>query len=216
MKIQFTINVPRWLEAAIVWIVLTYRRLRYGEAFRLIPLTKGLFAIVSPEDYDRLAAYKWHSARHGRTIYAQTGTGSAKAGKRKRHLMMMHRIVMSVEDERFVDHQNHNGLDNRRSNLRIATWEENCWNKRKRNTKSSSIYKGIMWDKRRNTWQAMIGYKGKKIFIGYFADEQEAARAYDAKAKELYGQFAALNFPENQTDPLAEWTNRICYGKYTG
>jgi hypothetical protein len=62
----------------------------------------------------------------------------------------------------------------------------------------------------------MIGYKGKKIFIGYFDDETAAARAYDAKAKELYGEFAALNFPVSQTDPLAKWSNRICYGKFTG
>jgi hypothetical protein len=129
---------------------------------------------------------------------------------------MMHRAVMGVEDKRYVDHQNHNGLDNRRKNLRIATWEENCWNKRKPNTNSSSIYKGVMWDKRRGNWQVMIGYKGKKIFIGYFDDEQEAARAYDAKAKELYGEFAALNFPASQTDPFAEWGVRICYGRWTG
>ena len=199
-----------------IWAVLFYRRLRYGEAFRLIPLTKGLFAIVSPEDYDRLAKHKWHAARHGRSFYAQHGTGSAKSGRRRGYLVMMHREVMGVEDERFVDHQNHNGLDNRRRNLRIATWEENCWNKRKPNTNSSSIYKGIMWDKRRSQWQVMIGYRGKKIFIGYFDDELEAARAYDAKAKELYGEFAALNFPEQQTDPLGDWSFRICYCNYTG
>jgi hypothetical protein len=215
MKIQFAINVPRWLEMALVCVVLNYRRLRYGEAFRIIPLTRGLRAIVSPEDYERLAEFKWHSARHGRTIYAQHGTGSAKAGRRRGYLVMMHREVMGVVDERYVDHRNHNGLDNRRTNLRIATWEENCWNKRKPNKNSSSIYKGIMWNKRRSTWEVMIGYKGKKIFIGYFDDEVEAARAYDAKAKELYGEFAELNFPE-QTDPLGDWSFRICFGKFTG
>ncbi len=152
MKIQFAINVPRRLEVALVWVVLNYRRLRYGEAFRIIPLTKGLRAIVSPEDYDRLSACKWHAARHQRVFYAQTGTG--RKGVRKRCLVMMHRAVMGVEDERVVDHQNHNGLDNRRRNLRIATWTENCWNKRKANFKSSSQYKGVMWDKRRGKWQA--------------------------------------------------------------
>jgi hypothetical protein len=214
MKIQFAIDVPRWLEVALVWVVLNYRRLRYGEAFRIIPLTKGLRAIVSPEDYDRLASCKWHAARHQRVFYAQTGTG--RKGVRKRCLVMMHRAVMGVEDERVVDHQNHNGLDNRRTNLRIATWAENCWNKRKTSINSSSQYKGVMWDKRRSKWQAQIGHNGKKIFIGYFDDEESAARAYDAKAKELYGQYAALNFPGPEKDPLAKWSNAICYGKFTG
>ncbi len=214
MKIQFAITVPRRLEVALVWVVLNYRRLRYGEAFRIIPLTKGLRAIVSPEDYDRLSACKWHAARHQRVFYAQTGTG--RKGVRKRCLVMMHRAVMGVEDERVVDHQNHNGLDNRRTNLRIATWTENCWNKRKANFNSSSKYKGVMWDKRRGKWQAQIGHNGKKIFIGYFDDEETAARAYDAKAKELYGKYAALNFPEPAKDPLAKWSNAICYGKFTG
>lgn len=216
MKIQFTINVPKWIEQVCVWVLLFYRRARYGEAFRIIPLTKGLVAIVSPEDYGRLAEYKWHSARHGRSIYAQTGTGSKKAGKRKRHLVMMHRMVMGVEDDRYVDHQNHNGLDNRPTNLRIATWAENCWNKRKPLGESSSQFKGVMWDKRRSIWQVMMGYKGKKIFIGYFNDEEEAARAYDAMAKKLYGEFAALNFPEEKKDPLGDRSFKICYGGYTG
>ncbi len=129
---------------------------------------------------------------------------------------MMHREVMGVEDARYVDHRNHNGLDNRRSNLRIATWAENCWNKRKPISGSSSQFKGVMWDKRRSQWQVQIGHNGKKIFIGYFDDEQEAARAYDAKAKELYGEFAALNFSQQQTDPLGDRSFKICYGKFTG
>jgi hypothetical protein len=214
------VNVKIYLPECVyqfgIWAVLFYRRLRYGCAFRLIPLTKGLFAIVSPEDYDRLASCKWHAARHQRVFYAQTGTGSAKTGRRKRHLVMMHRAVMGVEDERLVDHQNHNGLDNRRTNLRIATWMENCWNKRKISIDSSSQYKGVMRDKRREKWHSQIGYKGKKITIGYFDNEEDAARAYDAKARQLYGQYAALNFPDNQKDPLAKWTNQLCYGGYTG
>jgi hypothetical protein len=169
-------------------------------------LTKGLFAIVSPEDYERLSVYSWYASKCRHTIYAQRTAKTTSGPKRQRNVRM-HREALGVIDDRFVDHQNHNGLDNRRTNLRIATWEENCWNKRKPVSRGSSRFKGIMWDKRRSTWQAMIGYKGKKIFIGYFDDETAAARAYDTKAKELYGEFAALNFPENQKDPLAKWNN---------
>ncbi len=56
----------------------------------------------------------------------------------------------------------------------------------------------------------------RHIFIGYFDDEQEAARAYDARAKELYGEFAAVNFPEGKGNRFDKWSVRICYGKYTG
>ena len=213
-EIRVKILLPEFIYRLGIWTVLFYRQLRYGEAFRIIPLTKGLYAIVSPEDYERLSQCKWHAARHQRVFYAQTGTG--RKGVRKKCLVMMHRAVMGVEDDRVVDHQNHNGLDNRRTNLRIATWTENCWNKRKTSIKSSSQYKGVMWDKRRSKWQTMMGYNGKKIFVGYFDDEETAARAYDTKAKELYGKYAALNFPEPETDPLAKWSNVICYGKFTG
>jgi hypothetical protein len=65
-------------------------------------------------------------------------------------------------------------------------------------------------------WHSQIKENGRQVTIGYFDDEEAAARAYDAKAKELYGEFAALNFPEEKKDALGEWSFRICYGKYTG
>jgi len=215
-KLNVKIPLPEIIYCFGVWTVLFYRKCRYGCAFRIIELTQGLRAIVDQEDYERIAKYKWHAARHQRSFYAQTGTGSAKIGKRKNHLVMMHRFVMGVEDERLVDHRNHNGLDERRSNLRIATWQENCWNKRKKTGGSSSQYKGVMWDKRRSKWQAQIKHNGKKIFIGYFDDEEVAARAYDAKAKELFKEYAALNFPDKLNDPLGDLSFKICYGNYTG
>lgn len=195
-KIQIYIYLPEFACQIGIKILLIYRRMRYGYAFRRIPLTQGKFAIVDQPDYERLAKHTWHAARHGRSCYAQRGTGSAKSGRRKIHLVMMHREILKVGEDEFVDHKNHNGLDNRRANLRAATWEENCWNQRKTKARCSSRYKGVMWDKRRCKWQAQISYKGKKIFIGYFNDEKEAAMAYDAKAMELFGEFAAPNFPD--------------------
>ena len=193
-EVQVKIPLPEFIYRLCVWVLLSYRRIRYGYAFRRIPLTQGKYAIVDQQDYERLAKYKWHAARHGRSCYAQRGTGSAKSGKRKKHLVMMHREIMNVGEDKLIDHKNHNGLDNRRANLRIATWEENCWNKRKTKAHGSPQYKGVMWDKRRGKWQAQIGYKGMKIFIGYFDNEKEAAMAYDTKAKELFGEYATLNF----------------------
>ncbi len=116
----------------------------------------------------------------------------------------MHRAVMSfskgrisgVPNGKFVDHINHNGLDNRRANLRIVTHKQNGWNRRKTARKSTSRYKGVCWSKRERMWHVQIKKNGKQITIGYFLDEKAAARAYDAKADELFGQYAALNFPQ--------------------
>ncbi|MGB7582666.1 MAG: AP2 domain-containing protein [Sedimentisphaerales bacterium] len=215
MKIQFAINVPRRLEVALVWVVLNYRRLRYGEAFRIIPLTKGLRAIVSPEDYDRLAACNWCASKCRHTIYAQR-TARTTSGPKRQHNVRMHREVLGITDDRFVDHQNHNGLDNRRSNLRITTPAQNGWNRNKTASSCSSRFKGVCWSRKMVKWHAQIKENGRQTTIGYFDDEESAARAYDAKAKELYGQYAALNFPGPEKDPLAKWSNAICYGKFTG
>ena len=104
-----------------------------------------------------------------------------------------------------VDHINHNGLDNRRENLRVATQSQNSANGQKAKTwrgrPVSSAYKGVCkinnegkWN--HGKWHCSIKENGKKLFMGYFDNEEEAARTYDAKAKELHGEYAYLNFPD--------------------
>lgn len=90
-----------------------------------------------------------------------------------------------------LDHINGNRSDNRISNLRLALPRENSWN-RKAFKGTSSAYKGVSFYQNYGNWQARIGKK----FLGYFEDEQSAAVAYDKAAKELYGEFAKLNFQE--------------------
>jgi hypothetical protein len=125
------------------------------------------------------------------------------------------REIFGVCDGRFVDHQNHNGLDNRRSNLRIATVAENGFNRRKTSALTSSRFKGVNWDKRENKWRVQGRLNGRQETIGYFDNEEDAARKYDAWAVAAFGRFAALNFPR-QIDPLGDWSFKICYGKYAG
>lgn len=113
------------------------------------------------------------------------------------HRVLMHRFIMGVTDSRFVDHRDHNPLNNQRSNLRICTPAENCRNSRKRSAaRASSRFKGVCWHKGRSRWRASIVVNYKNITIGQFADELEAARAYDRAAREHFGEFACLNFPE--------------------
>jgi len=107
----------------------------------------------------------------------------------------MHHEVLKPPYGKFTDHINHDRLDNRIENLRVATPLQNSWNMLKQNRNCTSKYKGVIWVKGKKKWRAKLTFAGRPIFIGYFDDEKEAARAYDEKAKELFGEFAWLNFP---------------------
>ncbi|UCE99313.1 MAG: HNH endonuclease [Planctomycetota bacterium] len=120
-----------------------YRRLSYGYPFRRIALTQDKCAIVDPEDYAQLSKYKWRVCGRGGRYYAERGV---KRGKGKKWgSVRVHREIISVPEGMVCDHINHNGLDNRKANLHVATVAENAWNSRKR--KSRSRYKGVWWNK---------------------------------------------------------------------
>jgi hypothetical protein len=93
-----------------------------------------------------------------------------------------------------VDHRNNDGLDNRRDNLRLATFSQNNINCRRNKSKSSSRFVGVTFDKRKKQWRVRISVSRKRIFLGYFDSEIDAAKAYDQAAKKYYGEFARLNF----------------------
>jgi len=167
---------------------------------RYIPLTQGKFAIVDAEDYDWLSQYKWCAAKDRKTYYAQR----CKNGK----IVRMHREIMRAPKGEICDHRNHNGLNNRKSNLRLCTNAQNQYNKRPKNG-CSSRYKGVVLRKDCKRWRAKIGFEGKRIHLGYFDDEMAAAMAYDDKAIELFGEFAWLNFPERIE--LKNWIKKIVW-----
>jgi len=190
------VHIPILLPGFVFWIrvrlILLNRRLRYGYAFRKIPLTQGKYAIVDPEDYKKLAKYNWYAKRCDRRFYAERW-GKRKQGSIIRTDIKMHQVIMGTAEGKVIDHINHNGLDNRKANLRFATTQQNTWNKRKQKGNYSSQYKGVHWVKSENKWRAVITCNSKVIYIGRFDDEKAAARAYDDKAKELFGEYAALN-----------------------
>ncbi len=193
-EVQVKIYLPECIYRLGVRLTLLYRKLRYGCAFRKIPLTQGKFAIVDVEDYEQLSIYKWFAVKYGRCFYAAR-KGISKTTRRKTRSIPMHRQILNVPDDKVVDHINHNGLDNRKANLRIVTVLQNSWNARKQNGNLSSKYKGVSLTKRTRRWKAKISYKGKNIYLGCFDDEYSAAKAYDKKAAELFGEYAVLNFP---------------------
>lgn len=171
-----------------------YRRVRYGYAFRRIPLTMGKFAIVDPDDFDRLNIYKWHASKNAGIFYARRNLYPKRKGKPGS--IPMHRQIMKAPAGFVIDHINYNGLDNRKANLRLANHSQNVCHRRKLNKSSYSRYKGIYFNKRIRKWRVQISVNRKFKQIGYFKDELEAAKAYDAAAQKYHGEFAALNFPD--------------------
>jgi len=151
-----------------------------------IPLSKGLFAIVDDEDYAGLMKVKWY-VMAGK-CYA--GRHIKRAGKQTTEYM--HRRILQAQLGEEIDHVNHNGLDNRRGNIRVCTRSQNHGNTKK--FRGSSNFKGVHWNKDRHSWHAQIRYKGKQIFLGRFTDGESAARAYDEAARQYFGEFAELNF----------------------
>ena len=158
---------------------------------KLIKLTQGKYALVDDADYDRVNALRWH-VKKGKCdiLYARTNNTTSY-----RRRMYMHGFILNlnVNDKRCIDHRNSNGLDNQRSNLRFATNQENSRHSRKHRDAVTSIYKGVYWEDDRNIWRAYIYLNKKKIWLGRYATEIGAARAYNDKARELFGNYAILN-----------------------
>lgn len=149
---------------------------------KTIQLTQAQVVKVSDEDYEELNRYKWVACRRSNSNeFVATRT------------IFMSRQITNAPTGMVVDHINGDSLDNRRENLRICTEAENQHN-RKKNKNGHPLYKGIHWNKRSCKWQARIGINGRDHHIGYFNSDQDAALAYDTKAREAYGKFAKTNF----------------------
>lgn len=166
-------------------------------AVSVIKLTKGKYAIVDKTTHGVLNGKKWYAQLARNTIYANRRENKQKDPKQS--MVSMHRVVAKAKKGEFVDHINGNGIDNRKANLRICTMSENIANSRKFLT-GSSKYKGVCLHTYNKNWIALIKINRKSIHIGCFDDEIDAARAYDQKASELYGEFACLNFIESEVD----------------
>lgn len=155
-----------------------------------IPLTKGQYALVDDEDFEALNRFKWCALKKkGVTFYAIRIV--QKNNKKK--AILMHRLILNINDPKIqVDHKDHNGLNNRRNNIRPSTAGQNSCNKSSRKG-SSSKYKGVSWHKLSKSWKVQITKDGKGFVGGYFKKEESAALAYNNLAIKLHGEFAFLN-----------------------
>ena len=109
----------------------------------------------------------------------------------------MHRVINKTPIGVYTDHINRNGLDNRKCNLRDCSMSENSVNKRTR-TKASSVYRGVSFSKRYNKFMSVITFERKRIYIGLFDKEIDAALAYNKSALKYHGRFAVLNIIKDQ------------------
>lgn len=161
---------------------------------KLIPLTRGQFAIVDDEDYEWISKWNWQADKLTRkkrppAYYARTHpTNSPK--------LHMHRMIlerMGFTNISQGDHRDGNSLNNRRENLRPASNAQNNANKVKL-PGFSSRFKGVSWDRARNKWSAELTVNDVHYHLGRFESEESAAKAYDAAALIRCGEFAKLNF----------------------
>jgi hypothetical protein len=153
-----------------------------------IKLQNDFVALVDDEDYEYLCQFRWHSAQQkGYTQYAIRHLW--RDGKRT--TTTMHQDILNPSLGMVSDHINGNGLDNRRSNLRVCTASNNCMNRKPQN--GSSVYKGVSLHTKGGKWAARIKTKGKIYNLGHFNSEIEAAVVYNNAATKMFGEFARLN-----------------------
>ena len=176
------------------------------EPTKLIPLTQGKYTIVDEKNYDMLSKHTWYAKCECGIWYAVREIRDAEG---KRTTQRMHRYILNCPKGKDVDHKNHNGLDNRESNIRICTNSQNQQNQRPCRG-GSSKYKGVSFRKDTNRWTAHIKNGGKLINLGNYGTEIEAAKIYDAKAQELFGEYACLNL-QGSSEFTKKW--RIKHGE---
>ncbi len=151
-------------------------------------------ALIDDEDYVPVCIYNWFAIyeQNAQSWYAVANERQLD-GTYKR--IRMHRLILSAEDYEQVDHRNHDGLDNRKENLRIVTNSQNGMNRRLTSANTSG-YKGVCFDKNHRQYRAYIRKDGKRKYLGSFHSAVIAACAYDEAAKEMFGEYAYLNFPD--------------------
>lgn len=162
------------------------------EATYCVPLTRNKVALIDATDLGPVGGFRWHTMNRSGRWYARRSV----LGPTGETTEYMHHLVIGSPGPGFhVDHINHDGLDNRRSNLRVVSVSTNIQNRRAAHGKSRFL--GVSWKAGRRLWEAGLRKNGRRFYAGYFQNETEAAHAYDELALRLYGPLARTNFGPN-------------------
>lgn len=160
------------------------------------PENKGMVTLVDDEDYEKLSKHRWSASyqgkgKHRKVVSVHTNIWDKR--RRKWRTVNLQNLIVTAPDGKTPDHIDRNPLNNQKYNLRPATSKQNAANRSKQRTNGNgpctSQYKGVSWNIDCRRWIVRIA----GIYLGIFYDEKEAARAYNKKALELYGEFAHLN-----------------------
>lgn len=149
------------------------------DSYMVGTLTNGEEFLFDLCDSERIMSKKWYKNKNMAVV----------SGLQEK----LHVFIMNTPEKYETDHVNGNVLDNRRSNLRICTHQQNLCNQKKRSQKTSSQYKGVSLNKRLNKYAAYVSCFGKRYQLGVFENEMDAALAYNSKADQLFGEYARLN-----------------------
>jgi len=194
-----------------------------------IKLTQGKESIVDDDNYEMLmkfapAKFKrnrekghgWYASKQHKSstglFYAATNVWVPELGRQR--TVFMHKVILNPPKGKFTDHVNGDGLDNRKENLRVCTTAQNNANRGK-NCTNTVGYKGVTTAKGREhvnkKYKAVLRTGNKAHFLGNYMTKEEAALAYDTKAKEVYGKFARLNFPNGPSDEVKKIIQETVY-----
>ncbi len=158
-----------------------------NEPCRLIALTRGQSAIVDASDFETLSTTAWHAWRSSKGEGWYPSRSIRKGSDRSR--ILMHRVLLNPPKGLEVDHRNGNTLDNRRSNLRLATRSQQGVNTRIPRDNTSGV-KGVSWDKSRKLWHSYIAVNHVRTTLGFFEKLEDAANARRIKESELFGEWS--------------------------
>jgi hypothetical protein len=161
------------------------RPIRIEDGIAYVALTKGYTAIIDAEDVPLVDSYNWHAQVDSSAVYAVSNYRQAGVNRRK---IFLHRLIADPKPGEEVDHADHDGLNNRRANLRNCTRPQNLWN-RPRQRNNTSGYKGVCWHKGARKWVAKVRVEGTMKNLGVFDDPEDAHVAYCEAVKSLHKDF---------------------------
>jgi hypothetical protein len=149
--------------------------------------------LIDDEDFEKYSKIRWQARNnHGSNVFYIASYVNID-GTKKRKNVELGRYLLNAEDGQIVDHINRDTLDNRKENLRICTIAQNSRNSKKRKDNFTSNYKGVYWKSQHRKYCAQINFNRKKIHLGYFETEDQAAIAYNIAAVKYFGEFARPN-----------------------